>query len=75
MNNMSVLKEICNRIATQTYSIYLFHLIIMHFLIMSNNYIINNLFVYIITLFVISTIIFKYFEKPILSLRPNYKNE
>jgi len=69
------LKEICNRIATQTYSIYLFHLIIMHFLIMSNNYIINNLFVYIITLFVISTIIFKYFEKPILSLRPNYKNE
>ena len=70
-----ILKKICNTVATQTYSIYLFHLIIMHFLIMSNNLLINNLFVYIGILFIISTIIFKYFEKPILLLRPQYKNE
>lgn len=68
------LKKICNVIATQTYSIYLFHLIIMHFLIMSNEKLINNLFVYIGLLIIISTVTFKYFEKPILSLRPKYKN-
>lgn len=69
------LKDICSKLATQTYSIYLFHLIIMHFLIMTNNNLINNLIVYIAILFTVSTTIFKYFEKPILLLRPNYKND
>ena len=69
-----ILKKICNVIATQTYSVYLFHLIIMHFLIMSNEKLINNLFVYIGLLIIISTVTFKYFEKPILLLRPKYKN-
>ena len=69
-----ILKKICNAIATQTYSVYLFHLIIMHFLIMSNEKLINNLFVYIGLLIIISTVTFKYFEKPILLLRPKYKN-
>tara|TARA_Y100000590_G_scaffold110881_1_gene126455 strand:- start:1093 stop:2094 length:1002 start_codon:yes stop_codon:yes gene_type:complete len=68
-------KRICNMVATQTYSVYLFHLIVMHFLIMSNNVYVNNLFIYIFILFVISTLTFKYFEKPILLLRPKYKNE
>ena len=71
----TIIKSICNLLATQTYSVYLFHLIIMHFLIMSDNLLINNLVVYIGILFTVSTIIFKYFEKPILSLRPKYKNE
>ena len=69
-----ILKKICNVIATQTYSVYLFHLIIMHFLIMSNEKLINNIFVYIGLLIIISTVTFKYFEKPILLLRPKYKN-
>ncbi len=67
-------KNICNTVATQTYSVYLFHLIIMHFLILSDNSLVNNLITYIVLLFVISTIIYKYFEKPILSLRPKYKD-
>jgi peptidoglycan/LPS O-acetylase OafA/YrhL len=67
-------KKICNMLATQTYSVYLFHLIVMHFLIMTNNAFINNLFVYIGILFIISTYTYKYFEKPILLLRPKYKN-
>ena len=67
-------KKFCNKIATQTYSVYLFHLIVMHFLLMINNIYINNLFIYIIILFVISTVTFKYFEKPILLLRPKYKD-
>ena len=71
----NLLRKISTLVATQTYSVYLFHLIIMHFLLMSNDSIINNLFIYIIILFCISTIIYKFFEKPILLLRPNYKNE
>ena len=70
----NIVKKVCNTVAAQTYSVYLFHLIIMHFLIMLNLKLINNLFVYICILFIISTVIFKYFEKPILALRPKYKN-
>ena len=72
--NKEISKKICNMLATQTYSVYLFHLIVMHFLIMTNNAFINNLFVYIGILFIISTYTYKYFEKPILLLRPKYKN-
>ena len=75
MSNGKISKRICTTVANQTYSVYLFHLIIMHFFIMIDNRIINNLYVYIIVLFLISTIIFKFFEKPILLLRPKYKNE
>ena len=71
----NIFKKICNMLAFQTYSVYLFHLIIMHFLLMTNNFLINNLFIYITILFTISTITYKYFEKPILLLRPKYKNE
>ncbi len=71
----SYLKKFCSILATQTYSVYLFHLIIMHFLNIANEGIINNLFIYISLLFILSSIIFKYFEKPILQLRPKYKNE
>ena len=71
----NIFKKICNMLAFQTYSVYLFHLIIMHFLLMTDNFLINNLFIYIIILFTISTITYKYFEKPILLLRPKYKNE
>ncbi len=70
-----ILKKICSKVATQTYSVYLFHLIIMHFLIMLDINLINNIFVYFILLFIVSSIIFKYIEKPILLLRPKYKNE
>ena len=70
-----IIKDLCSVVATQTYSIYLFHLIIMHFLIMSTSIYINNLFTYIFLLFIMSFVIFKYFERPILFLRPKYKNE
>ena len=73
--NKNFIKKFCSIIATQTYSVYLFHLIIMHFLLMIKESLFNNLFVYILILFIMSTVIFKYFEKPILLLRPKYKNE
>ena len=70
-----ILKKVCIKVATQTYSVYLFHLIIMHFLIMLDINLINNIFIYITLLFMVSSVIFKYIEKPILLLRPKYKNE
>ena len=73
INKSKLIKGLCSIIANQTYSVYLFHLIIMHFLIMSTSSYINNLFTYLFLLFIISFITFKYFERPILSLRPKYK--
>ena len=68
----NIFKSFCNTIASQTYSVYLFHLIIMHFLILSDLIFINNLFIYIMILILVSTFIFKYFEKPILLLLNSY---
>lgn len=71
----SKIKKISKILASQTYSVYLFHLIIMHFFLMVDNNLINNIFVYVFILFILSLLVFKYFEKPILMLRPKYKNE
>ena len=60
-------------VATQTYSVYLFHLIIMHLFLLSNNIFINNIFFYLIVLFLLSSIIYNYFELPILRQRPRYE--
>ena len=61
-------------IAQQTYSVYLFHLIIMHLFLMTDIIYINNIFSYLITLFCLSFIVYKYFELPILKQRPSYEN-
>ena len=63
------LKNFILLISQQTYSIYLFHIILI--------YIFNNLSysvylvmpVYLLLLFLISTLVYNYFEKPILKLR------
>ncbi len=61
-------------IAQQTYSVYLFHLIVMHLFLMTDIIYINNIFSYLITLFCLSFIVYKYFELPILKQRPSYEN-
>ena len=58
-------------LATQTYSVYLFHLIVMHIFLFTNNIYLNNIFSYLLVLFTISSIVYKYFELPILRKRPN----
>ncbi len=60
-------------LATQTYSVYLFHLIVMHIFLFTDNIYINNIFSYLLVLFAISSIVYKYFELPILKNRPNYE--
>ena len=59
-------------LANQTYSIYLLHLPLIY-IINSSDMLNFNLVQYCILLFVISTIVFYFFEKPILSLRPKYE--
>ena len=60
-------------LASQTYSVYLFHLIIMHIFLIMNFSLVNNIYIYLIVLFLISSIIYKYFELPILKNRPRYE--
>ncbi len=59
-------------LANQTYSIYLLHLPLIY--LINSNIIVNfGLTSFCILLFIISSVIFYFFEKPILSLRPNYE--
>ena len=64
------LKKLILLLSKQTYSIYLLHIIFIY--IFSNmNYSIHIIMpIYIILLFLTSTIVYKYFEKPLLKLRP-----
>ena len=57
-------------ISQQTYSIYLFHIIIIHALAKTNLSIYLITPIYILLLFLISTLIYSLFEKPLLKLRP-----
>ena len=57
-------------ISQQTYSIYLFHMILIYILKKMNYSILLTSAVYIILLFLISTLVYKFFEKPIMELRP-----
>ena len=67
------MKSLCLLISRQTYSIYLIHIIFIYFLDRLNFSIILSSIIYIIALFTVSLIIYKYFEKPFLSLRPKLK--
>ena len=66
------LKNICQFFANQTYSVYLLHLPIIYIINGAKNFNIN-LGEYILLLFILSTIVYYFFEKPILSLRPKYE--
>ena len=57
-------------ISTQTYSVYLIHIIFIYLLEKAQLGINNTVFIYIILLFVSSSLIFKFIEKPILQIRP-----
>ena len=60
--------------ANQTYSIYLLHLPLIY-IINSQKHLDLNLFQYCLLLFIISTLVYYLFEKPILSLRPKYEKD
>ena len=65
--------KIYRLLANQTYSVYLFHFIFIYFIKIYNLENISLiLFYYIISLFITSSLIFSFFEKYFLYLRPNY---
>ena len=35
---------------------------------------VNNFFIYLLLIVIFSSLVYKFFEEPILKLRPNYKN-
>ena len=73
--NIQFLKKLFSLLSKQTYSVYLFHLFPIYYL-KKNNFLLNeySLFAfYLLVLFVISTLSYYLFEKPILIKRPNYK--
>ena len=68
--NNSKIKSFCLLISKQTYSIYLTHIIFIYLLKKAEFGIAISTLIYIILLFVCSSIIYKYFEKPFLNIRP-----
>jgi len=61
-------------VGNQTYSVYLFHLVILYIIENTEMIFINNIFAYLLLIVIISSLVYKFFEKPILKLRPNYEN-
>jgi len=64
------LKKIILLFSQQTYSIYLFHVILIYIFNKINYSIYIIMPIYLFLLFSISAIVYKYFEKPLLKLRP-----
>lgn len=65
------LKRFSLLISQQAYSIYLFHMIFIYLLKEANLSIFVGTSLYLFLLFFISTLVYKYFEEPIMKLRPN----
>ena len=64
------LKRFSLLISQQTYSIYLFHIIIIYVFSKTDLSIYLITPIYILLLFLISTLVYNFFEKPLLKLRP-----
>ena len=64
------IKDICLLVSSQTYSIYLFHIILIYIFQKTNISLPIMNFIYILLLFFVSTLVYKFFEKPLLELRP-----
>ena len=68
-----IIKKIGLIISSQTYSIYLIHIILIYlFKKLDYNILLTNS-LYLLLLFIISFLIYNYFEKPLLQLRPKIK--
>lgn len=70
IKHSKMLKKLSLLISQQTYSIYLFHLIFIYIFNLFQLSIYISTTAYILLLFLTSTLIYSYFEKPLLKLRP-----
>ena len=69
-----LLIKFSKHVGNQTYAVYLFHLVFLYILESIEISLVNNFFVYLLLIVIFSSLVYKFFEKPILKLRPNYKN-
>tara|TARA_Y100000590_G_C15684094_1_gene1000928 strand:- start:104 stop:1108 length:1005 start_codon:yes stop_codon:yes gene_type:complete len=72
--NNKFLNSFFSLLSKQTYSIYLFHLLIIHFF-NSNTFLMNSNFIfiyYLISIFIFSSLFYYLFEKVIIENRPSY---
>ena len=68
-----IIKKIGLIVSSQTYSIYLMHIILIYlFKKLDYNILLTNS-LYLLLLFIISFLIYNYFEKPLLQLRPKIR--
>jgi peptidoglycan/LPS O-acetylase OafA/YrhL len=67
------LKKLSALLANQTYSIYLFHLIFLYIIKAKFIDVEGILLYYLAALFIVSLVVFEFFEKPMLKARPRYK--
>ena len=70
----NTLRRLITLLSQQTYSIYLFHIILIYIIKNFDYPVVFVMPIYIILLFLISTLIYNYFEKPLLKLRPKIIN-
>ena len=70
LKTSNILKKLSLVTSQQTYSIYLFHIIIIYILDKIELSIYVATPIYILVLFFISTLVYNFFEKPLLKLRP-----
>jgi peptidoglycan/LPS O-acetylase OafA/YrhL len=69
----SFIKKFSLLVSTQTYSIYLIHIILIYLLEKIQFSIFTISFIYMTSLFMLSLLIFNYIEKPLLALRPKMR--
>ena len=67
------IRGFCLLISRQTYSIYLIHIIFIYILDRFEISKLGSILVFIISLFISSSLIYKFFEKPFLLIRPKLK--
>ena len=68
--NINIVRKISSLIANQAYSLYLVHMVFIYILKDMDIGYISKFLIYMLLLFIVSTITYYFFEKPILKIRP-----
>ena len=70
---INLIKNFSILISRQTYSVYLVHIIFIYFLEKAQLNIYNTISIYVLLLFISSSLIYYFIEKPLLKMRPKLK--
>ena len=70
---INLIKNFSILISRQTYSVYLVHIIFIYFLEKAQLNIYNTVSIYVLLLFISSSLIYYFIERPLLKMRPKLK--